>query len=357
MLQSILNKKLLILIYGLFLITKLSAFQLGNLDVPYQLTPAKIAEEVRFVAANNYQTFIIKNDNTLWLSGVKDYRDALPPSKINLLSDFVKIQDDVKEIAVCDENIMILKNDSSLFCMGNLPKEIESNSMKFQYVSNPIFIDSGVKKISVGNKCFIYVKEDGSTYYFGKLSYSSIGMSIEPKKIPYKSIDISTDRGSLFILTDNNELLSTSNGESFKKIDSNVIKISGNLFIKEDSSLFAFGNVTTGSLGVTVKSQDVPQFVMKDVKDVIFNYWHSLIIQNDGSLYSCGGIFGKPNSTTYSYMGFLGDGSGKPQLMPVKIAENVILGAVSDFTTFFITEDGSLWGCGLNNYDETVLYM
>lgn len=224
MLQSILNKKLLILIYGLFLITKLSAFQLGNLDVPYQLTPVKIAEDVRFVAANNYQTFIIKNDDSLWISGVKDYRDSLPPSKNNLLSDFIKIQTDVKEIAVFDENIMILKNDSSLFCMGNLPKEIKSNSMKFQYVSNPIFIDSGVKKISVGNKCFIYVKEDGSTYYFGKLSSSSIGMSIEPKKIPYKSIDISTDRGSLFILTDNNELLATSNGENFRKIDSNVIK-------------------------------------------------------------------------------------------------------------------------------------
>lgn len=204
---------------------------------------------------------------------------------------------------------------------------------------------------------YITTQEDGSTYYFGKLSSSSIGMSIKPKIIPYKSIDISTDRGSLFILIDNNELLSTSNGESFKKIASNVTKISGNLFIKEDSSLFAFGNVTTGSLGVTVKSQDVPQFVMKDVKDVIFNYWHSIIIQNDGSLYSCGGIFGKPNSTTYSYMGFLGDGSGKPQHTPVKIAENVIWGAISDFTTFFITEDGSLWRCGLNNYDETVLYM
>lgn len=42
---------------------------------------------------------------------------------------------------------------------------------------------------------------------------------------------------------------------------------------------------------------------------------------------------------------------------PVKIAENVIWGAVSDFTTFFITEDDSLWECALNNYDETVLYM
>ena len=55
---------------------------------------------VIFVAANNYQTFIIKNDDSLWISGVKDYRDSLPPSKNNLLSYFIKIQTDVKEIAV-----------------------------------------------------------------------------------------------------------------------------------------------------------------------------------------------------------------------------------------------------------------
>ena len=146
MLRFMLNKKLFTVILRSFLISQLFAFQLGNLEEPYQVTPVKIAEDVRFVAANNYQTFIIKNDDSLWISGVKDYRDSLPPSKNNLLSDFIKIQTDVKEIAVCNENIMILKNDSSLFCMGSIPKEIKSNSMKFQYVLNPIFIDTNVKK-------------------------------------------------------------------------------------------------------------------------------------------------------------------------------------------------------------------
>ena len=29
-----------------------------------------------------------------------------------------------------------------------------------------------------------------------------------------------------------------------------------------------------------------------------------------------------------------------------------LISTASDLTTFFITEDGSLWGCGLNSYDE-----
>lgn len=357
MLRFMLNKKLFTVILRSFLISQLFAFQLGNLEEPYQVTPVKIAEDVRFVAANNYQTFIIKNDDSLWISGVKDYRDSLPPSKNNLLSDFIKIQTDVKEIAVCNENIMILKNDSSLFCMGSIPKEIKSNSMKFQYVLNPIFIDTNVKKITTGKKFFAYTKNNGDVYFFGKLGTSSKGLSITPKKLPYKAFDISTNEQSLLLLTENNELLSTLDGKNYIQIEKNVRKVSGNLFIKTDSSLYAFGNITTGSLGILENNKETPEFVMNDVKDIFFNYWHSLIIKNDGGLYSCGGIFGKPDSSTYSYMGFLGDGSGKPQLTPIKIAENVIWGAVSDFTTFFIKEDGTLWGCGLNNYDETVLYM
>ena len=366
MLQFMLNKKTLTIILFLFLVLNMFAYQLGSSDVPYQTTPIKIADDVRYVGANRYQTFIVKNDNSLWLSGEIDSSKVLPPSETNLYKGFVKIFDNVKEIAVYDSSIMILTTDSKLYCLGEIPIKAHIGAYSYvelEYVKEPVYIDNDVKKITVALNFFAYIKEDNSVYFFGKLNETKDGITVTPKKLSCKAIDISHNIWTLLILTEKNELLSTSDGVNFTKIATNVKKVSRDMFLKEDFTLYAFDLfylpecAETGSHGVKINDANTPELVMTDVKDMFFNSWHSLIIKTNGDLYSCGGFFSEKRPTEYSYLGFIGDGSQKPQFIPVKIAEDVIFCTASDFTTFFITEDSSLWGCGLNSYDETVLYM
>lgn len=350
MLRFMLNKRSFLFFLFVWMPFFAFSYQLGTLDVPYQCIPVKIEDNIKFVAANEYQTFIIREDNSLWLSGNTVY-----DLNTNFLQKgFVKIFDDVKELSVYNQNVMILKNDSTLWCMGNIPKEINSNILKTKYVSKPIYITENVKKICAGNSCFIYITKDNCSYFFGELFDSK---SLNPKFIKKDVTEISVTAFSMQILTEKKELYTTSDGKNYKLIAENVKKTSGNFFINEKKELYAFGNIKTGSLGTIIDNENHPKLVMENVKDVSFNYWHSLILRENGALFSCGGKFSDKQMNAYSYMGFIGDGSGEPQLSPVEIAEDVIFCSVSNFTSFFIKKDGSLWGCGLNNYDESILFL
>ena len=64
--------------------------------------------------------------------------------------------------------------------------------------------------------------------------------------------------------------------------------------------------------------------------------YHSLIVKNDGSLWGCG----------YNEYGELGNGTKTNSAWPVKIMDGVANAVAGHFNSLILKSDGTLWGCG-----------
>lgn len=123
--------------------------------------------------------------------------------------------------------------------------------------------------------------------------------------------------------------------------------------IKNDSSLWAWGNNCCGQFGIGTETDidDPPQmepvFVMENVQAVSTggssHGTHTLILKTDGTLWACG-------SNTANQ---LGDGiSGNGSNIPVYIMDNVVTPVCADGSSFVIKADHSLWVWGDNYFGQ-----
>jgi alpha-tubulin suppressor-like RCC1 family protein len=129
------------------------------------------------------------------------------------------------------------------------------------------------------------------------------------------------------------------------------------LAIKEDGSLWAWGNNVCGQLGdgtVTVvneampwiiiedNNKSIPMKIMDDVVSVAAGGAHTLAIKSDGSLWAFG----------WNRYGQLGDGTAINRSKPVKIMDGVAAISVGAFHSLILKEDGSLCAFGNNTYGQ-----
>ena len=122
--------------------------------------------------------------------------------------------------------------------------------------------------------------------------------------------------------------------------------------IKEDGSLWGFGNNWDGQLGLGEEAENLiytPTQIGSDTdwKKVSCGSWHSIAMKNDGSLWVCGS-----NDNWYRQIG-LGE-----EITGVKVFTQV--GSDTDWidcdcngtSSYALKSNGSLWGCGWNDYGE-----
>ena len=120
-----------------------------------------------------------------------------------------------------------------------------------------------------------------------------------------------------------------------------------NFILKNDGSVWACGYNEYGQLGLNdTKNRkiftQVTTNINNDVKQIACGYEHSFIIKNDGSLWSCG----------YNNKGQLGlgDTTNKNTFTQVTININNDVKQIVGYTyhTFILKNDGSVWSCGYN---------
>ena len=121
--------------------------------------------------------------------------------------------------------------------------------------------------------------------------------------------------------------------------------------VKKDGSLWSCGNNKYGQLGLgddnnrTMFNQ-VTTNINNDVKQIACGQYHTLLLKNDGSLWACGlndyGQLGLGSTTNYKIF----------NKVTTNINSDVKEMACGDYHTFILKNDGSLWSCGNNKYGQ-----
>ena len=118
------------------------------------------------------------------------------------------------------------------------------------------------------------------------------------------------------------------------------------LILKNDGTLWGCGRNDAGQLGLEDTNIKTKFTIINtnpgNIKSICCGYYHTLILQNDGTLWGCG-------DNQYGQLG-LGD---KPNSMIfTKIANDVKSVYCGGHHTIILKNNGTLWGCGDNQYGQ-----
>ncbi|MDD7474316.1 MAG: hypothetical protein PUH01_09325 [Pseudomonadota bacterium] len=143
--------------------------QLGDGTTTNRELPIKIMNDVKSVSLGDEHTAILKNDGTLWMTGSNYYGQLCNGTYVDSLVP-VKIMDGVNSVALVDYNTYIIKNDGTLLKCG-LSNAAEIDD-RYPYEIE-FYDDYGnkrrVKQISINSSNKFYLLDDGSVWFEGMI--------------------------------------------------------------------------------------------------------------------------------------------------------------------------------------------
>lgn len=281
---------------------------------------------------NNKTSFVIKNDNTLWACG-DNYDGQLGiPTNNEESAQLTWVQsniDNVKEIYPADSYCLAVKNDNTLWVTGVPYTSVGDNSIGIgKNVSTQgewIYIGNDIKKIITAYSNFVVLKNDGTLWVCGRCLSGELGIAA-------------------------NTVV-----ETLTKIADNVydFEFSGStlIVVKNDGTLYSTGANHYGQLGLGHKNDvaGLTQFMkldsLNDLKDIKCTTVTIHLLKSDGTLLGVGS----------NNEGWLGIGAkGAVYTTFTKIdnnVKNVYTSTWFPYNTFYIKNDNSLWVTG-SNYDN-----
>ncbi|MBQ0167318.1 MAG: hypothetical protein KBT02_09465 [Treponema sp.] len=342
---------------------------MGNGNDNNLLVPEIVLTDVKKVVSCGYTTMVIKKDGSLWVSG--ENNGKFGNGQTESTNIFIKVHNDISDIALGEKTALILRKNGDLFITGLIlttsKNGLISYECTYENILTPEKIDSEVSKIFsfpdhstyFGN--YFYIKQDSSLFGLGMNSFGELGdFEKKPHPTPIKIDSDVTDILStthLFYRKTNGLIMFVDLSIGKIQMCSLPLKKTCNSFkILDDGTLVTDNSGFFGEYGLNPSiSTSVPNIIMRNVNDVDMSVYHSLILSNDGKLYSCGGNC-KILDTYLSTFGFIGDGTGEPSLEPKYIMDNIDFITTSDYSSFAIDNNGNLWAWGLNNNTSDLLF-
>jgi alpha-tubulin suppressor-like RCC1 family protein len=254
----------------------------------------------------------------------------------------------------------------------NIPMQTSSVSSLSEDSSVTVTEHQKIEKLTLGPTNSGAITEDGTLYMWGdgdkfKLGNGEFGIADTPLKIMDNVNELYCGENSGAAITIDGSLYMWGAITPFprqenalyktlrfpEKIMDNVkyasIGLSHAAVIKNDNSLYMWGPSSHGQLGNGINDiyeyPDTPVKIMDDVRCVSLGRLFSTAVTFDGSLYTWG----------WNKWGQLGNGkSGEDEFEaePVKIMDNVQYACTFDSHSAAITEDGSLYMWGINDFGQ-----
>ena len=264
-------------------------------------------------------SFILKNDSTLWGCGDNNY-GQLGLGNTNSKYIFTQITtntDNIKSVYCGNSHTFILKNDGTLWGSGeNNNYQLDSGNVTYRTT----FVQStdNVKSVYCGFHSTIILKNDGTLWGRGQNNYGQLGLGD------------TNDRGTLTqIITNVDNIKSVYCGGYHTFI------------LKNDGTLWGCGQ-SSGQLGLEDTNSKTTFTIIDsnpgNIKSIHCGYNYTIILQNDGTLWGCG----------YNEYGQLGLGDTNRRTIFTKITNNVKSVYCGQYHTLILKNDNTLWGCGRN---------
>ena len=309
---------------------------LGDTDnrTTFTQVTTNINNDVKEVSCGYYRTFILKNDGSIWSCGNND-RGQLGLGDATTRTTFTQvttnINNDVKLIACGDYHTFIIKNDGSVWSCGynqygQLGLGDVGNKSTFTQVTTNI--NNDVKQISCGEYHTFILKNDGSVWSCGYNTWGQLGLNDTTYRNTFTKVTTNI----------NNDVKQIACGYNYTFI------------LKNDGSVWSCGYNEYGQLGLNNTTNrttftQVTTNINNVVKQISCGNAHTFILKNDGSVWSCG----------YNDQGQLGlnDTTNRTTFTQVTTNINNDVKQIScGYHTFILKNDGSVWGCGYNNYGQ-----
>ena len=288
------------------------------------------ADDIKSVCCGAYHTFILENDGTLWSTGYNGYGQLGLGDNTNktIFTQVTINADDIKEIYCGWEYTLILKNDGTLWgCGRNDYGQLGLGDTAHRYIFTQVTTNTdNIKKIYCGAGHSFILKNDGTLWGCGYNPYGELGLGDTKSRTTFtqtitnvnniKKIYCGGDH--TFILKNDGTLWTCGyNGE-------------GQLGLGDNNHRYTFTQITTNA---------------DNIKSIYCGENHTIILKNDGTLWSCG-------RNDYGQLG-LGDGTNRNTFTQVTTNTDDIKEIYCGFHhTFILKNDGTLWGCGHNEYGQ-----
>lgn len=282
------------------------------------MTPVKVLEDVRSVSSNARTTVAVKKDDTLWGWGSFDgyHNDQQNPKYLYP----TRLLEDVKSAANGDDYIMVIKNDNTLWLNGNVYLG-DGTPTKADGYDGFVQVMTGIKSCFAGRDTLYVIKEDDTLWGWGDNSDAQLGNMTN-------SGDTSTDA----------ELTAVKILDDVKSVYQSASVV---LAVRLDGSLYSWGDDEIYTENGWIENAGSPYKVMDNVSSATMcdNGSGVLVVKTDGTLWGW-------NNQWHD--------EGTP-MTPYKYADDVSYVSNGERHAAVVKKDNTLWTMG-GNYRKGLGY-
>ncbi len=296
--------------------------------------PQYVMSGVKSVTAGAYSSYIIKSDNSLWVTG-SGSSGKLGTGDVENIAPPVQLMTEVEAVSCGTSHTLVLKTDGSLWAFGdNEYGQLGTGDNDARYT--PVLVMEDVSSMDAGSDHSMILKTDGTLWATGRNSSGQLGMGIG------MSYDQSTP---VQIMP---EVASVSAG-SFHS-----------LIIKTDNTLWGCGSNGDNAFSESSAYRyEAPVQLMSNVKAAYAGTFCSMIIMSDDSLRVIGANHYGQLATDVDPLAQYRDDeviTVYTEVMTgvesVSVSMQYSSYSYNSVYSLILKKDGSLWAAGNNDYGQ-----